>query len=148
MVLLGLTVLLSLAWGGSSIMQEKMELDRLNVQLGNLEGQISQVDAVRQSCNEVEERISYLEKQYRGHISVLEMLRDLSERVPEGAWVSDFRFARRGLELKGFADEASELIQLLEESPLFRDAAFLSPIVKTTDGKESFLIGLKVAREN
>jgi general secretion pathway protein L len=77
-------------------------------------------------------------------LPALNILKDLSRRIPEGAWVRKFDFSDKGVQIEGHADSASELIPLLETSPLFKDVAFLSPITKSKDGKERFRIGLKI----
>ena len=55
-----------------------------------------------------------------------------------------FEFSDKGVQIEGDAESASELIPLLEISPLFKDVAFLSSITKSKDGKERFRIGLKI----
>jgi general secretion pathway protein L len=48
------------------------------------------------------------------------------------------------LKLDGYADSATELLPTLDESPFFREVAFLSTITKGKDGKERFRIGGKI----
>lgn len=144
LVLLGLIFLLGLSWGGSYIFRQRLVLDNLNFRIKTLQAEVSGIERVGESCEELEDRISYLEKQYLGCVSVLGMLKDLTERVPENSWVRELTFSEKGVVLNGYAEAASELIPLLEESPLLKDVVFLSTIVKAKDGKESFRIGLKV----
>ncbi len=75
---------------------------------------------------------------------MMDILKDLSERIPKSAWVRKLNFSDKGMQVEGHADSASELISLLEASPLFKDVAFLSPITKDRDGKERFRIGFQV----
>jgi len=91
----------------------------------------------------LETKAEYLHS-LRSGASVSDMLRELTQILPETAWVQEFTFFKREIQLEGFADSASELIPLLEMSPLFKDAVFLSTITKDKDGKERFRIGLKM----
>ena len=47
-----------------------------------------------------------------------------------------------GLQLIGTSDTASDLLAILEDAPLFKDAVFISTITKDKEGKEKFRIGL------
>lgn len=144
LVLLGLILLLSLGWGGSYVFRQRLVLDNLNFQIKALEAEVSGIERIGERSKELVDRISFLEEQYRSPVPVLAMLKDLTERVPENAWVSELTFSGKDVVLKGHAGVASELIPLLEASPLLTDVIFLSTIVKAKDGTESFRIGLKV----
>jgi len=61
--------------------------------------------------------------------------------MPQTAYITDFKLTGNKLGLYGMADSASELISILEESPLFMDVAFLSAIRNSREGKEIFRIG-------
>ena len=103
---------------------------------------MADVDRDRAACDRLEKRIDSLNALGAGP-SVLEVLRDLSERIPDSAWLKGFTFSDKGVRLEGEADSASELIPLLDSSPVLRDVVFLSTITKTREGKDRFRIGLK-----
>ena len=143
MVSLGvLLVLLLLAWAGGNVLQRRLTLDRLNAELKTLSTVIAEIERDRNECARLENQLKALQDLYAGP-SALEILKELSERIPETAWVMGFTFSDNGVELEGEADSASELIPLLDESPVFRDVVFLSTITKTREGKDRFRIGLK-----
>ena len=75
---------------------------------------------------------------------ILDVLRELTETIPETAWLTEFRLTDKGIQLSGYAQSASELIPFLELSPLFEDVVFLSASTRDPrQGKERFHIGLK-----
>jgi Tfp pilus assembly protein PilN len=78
---------------------------------------------------------------------VLDVMRELTEQIPESAWLREFRLSGDAVTLTGQADSASALIPLLEESPLFTDVKFLTTIRKDRDGKEVFRIGLTLKKK-
>jgi len=93
----------------------------------------------------MEERIDYLNTHRQGGLPVLDIIKELSERIPKSAWVNRFKFSEKGIEISGEAASASQLIQLLEDSPMFGDVAFLSAISKgARSGLEQFRIGLSL----
>ena len=143
-VLAGMVVLSVIAWGGGNIVRQKFDLNQLNVEIKRLDGEIANIERIQTKCKELEDLIDYLNAYRGGRMPTLNILKDLSLRIPEGAWVHKFDFSDKGVQIEGHADSASELIPLLETSPLFKDVAFLSPITKSKDGKERFRIGLKI----
>jgi len=141
MVLAGLLLLSAFSWGGGNILRHELRLDYLDTEIKRLSSEIKRVDQLRTEGKKIEDRIYYLNTLSQGGVPVLEILKELSQRIPKDAWVRRFSFSEKGIEIEGQADAASELIPLLEASPLFRDVMFLSAITKR-DGRERFKIGL------
>ena len=146
LVLGGLLVLSLLSWGGGIILHKRLELDRLNTKIVQLGAKVAHVEKIRARCATFEEQIAYLSSLDDNHVPVLDILRDLSDIIPESAWVNRLSVSGKDVKIEGYADVASELIPLLEESPLFFDVAFVSAITKTKDGKKRFRIGLKTGQ--
>ena len=145
-MLVGLAVLLILsilAWGGGNFLSQKFKLDNLNSDIQRLETEIADIDRIQTRCNELETQIDFLNALRGEEPFVLDIIKELSQRIPDTAWIRRLKFSDKDLQLKGYAKSASELIPLLEASPLFKDVAFLSPITKSREGKEIYRIGLK-----
>lgn len=144
MVLSMLVILSLLALGGSYLIRQKMTLKRLDTRVVSLSAEISELDRLRLETKEIEERLSFLHTIRQGSISALDILRELTRIIPETAWVQNLAYSDTGVQMDGYAETATELISLLEASPLFRDVVFLSSIIKDRNGKERFRIGLKI----
>lgn len=147
MALAGIAILTGLTWGGSRFMRQRFILNNLNVEIKRLVSEAENIDRIRTSSKEIEEKIDYFNTVLLGRVPFLEVLKELSRVIPETAWVQALTFSEKGLKLDGHAKSASELIPLLEDSPLFKDVAFLSTITKSGDGKEKFKIGLKISSQ-
>ncbi len=139
-----LILLGGLAWGGGVFLQRQWALDRLEGEIQRLGSQLKKIERVKTEKKEIEDRINYLNTLRRGSPSVLSVLKELSERIPEDAWVNRFDFSEKGVQIQGEATSASELIPLLEASPMFGGVAFLSAITRVRDGKERFRVGLSL----
>ena len=72
----------------------------------------------------------------RRSISKVEILRELTQLLPATVWIWNFKYTGRDLEISGFADSASELISLLDRSPLFERVEFLAPVTKERERRE------------
>ena len=64
-------------------------------------------------------------------------VRDLTELLPQDAWLQALSLEPQGVELIGQADAASPLIQRLEGSPWLERVEFTSPVTKT-QSKDQF----------
>jgi Tfp pilus assembly protein PilN len=143
-VLLGLLILSVIAWGGGNVFFQHLKLSRLNSEISLLQSEAANISRFKEKCKEIEDRINFLVTLRTNSVSALNVLKELSTRVPKGAWVRSFSYSEKDVQIVGFADSASELIPSLESSPIFKDVSFLSAIIRDRDGKELFRIGLKV----
>ena len=139
--LLGLLILI---WAGSEVVHQRLYLKRLNSEIDQLGLAVTNYNKFQEKYRGLESRLNVLNA-IRGNQSMtLELLKELSVRIPETAWVNKFSFSGNDLVIAGKAESASKLIPLLEASPLFSEVNFLSSITKNRDGKERFRIGLKL----
>ena len=144
-LMLGLGVLLGLSVAGllaSKVVHQRMILERLQTELTYLQSGVRQVDGLDAEIGDVEKRIVFLDGIVNSHMPVDDVLHELTTRIPESAWIKTLDLSGTSVRLMGDAQSASGLLGLLEASPLFRDARFLSTITKTGEGRESFQIGL------
>ena len=68
--------------------------------------------------------------------------------LPHDTWLERWQVKGDTLQIIGQSAKASALIGVIEASPLFVDAAFMSPI--TTDprtSKERFVLGARISKE-
>ncbi|MBW1781819.1 MAG: pilus assembly protein PilM, partial [Deltaproteobacteria bacterium] len=143
LVLAGLLILSAFAWGAGSIVSRQLYLSQLNTEIARLRVEVAHIQQTRDKCREIEDEVDYLVGLYGEGVSLLEILEELSVRIPKAAWIKNFTFSDRAVKIDGRADSSAELIPSIESSPLFEDVAFLSSIM-SGKGKEAFRIGFKV----
>lgn len=124
-----------------------MEQDKAAATLGKLAREYKLVEARR-------EELARNEKLYQAAMLIdssdfakLEILRELTEIIPEDSWLTEFNYhsGRREIKLSGYALSASQLLPILEQSGLFENVRFTSPI--TTDQrlqKEQFRLEMQL----
>src|SRR5262245_57659333 len=66
-------------------------------------------------------------------------MKELTERLPQEAWLRTLTMDKQGLEITGQASAANQLIPLLENSPSLMSVEFTAPVTKAGD-KEQFRI--------
>ena len=142
--LLCLAFLGAMAWGGGVFFQHRWTQDKLNREIKILGSQLKKIGQLESEKKKIEDQINYLNTLRQGGPPVLDLLKELSERIPKNAWVRAFTFKENEIQLMGYATSSSELIPLLEASPMFSGVKFLSAINKDSSGKERFKIGLSL----
>lgn len=148
LIVLLLLVLFSFAI--SFFAKERFYLAELTERVNALKGRVEKIEQMKDEVATIEQTINAVEKVKGEEISKLEILKELTQIIPEEMWLTRFSYSEkkgeRSIDLSGFANAASELIPILEESPLFENVKFKSSIVKdrSTD-KEKFNVTATVS---
>lgn len=144
---IGLTLLVLLtgiAWGASAWLKHRMAMNQLDARLQQLQEEMLAVESLSQQTDGILQRLDEIGQLHQAWIPVLTVLQELSVRVPLSAWIQDFNFQKGNVQISGYADSASELLEILEASPVFDEVAFLAAITRTQDGKERFRISMGI----
>ena len=77
------------------------------------------------------------------------LLAELTRLVPDTGWVTQIEIDPGTVQLTGYAASANALIPVLEQSPLFANAAFRSPVTQdAVHGVEQFHLSAELRRRN
>ena len=94
---------------------------------------------------EMAERSSFVLAQKRDRFSAIEILNEVSERLPDDTWC--LQFGRRGnqLTISGYSVKPSALIAILEASDMLSQVKFTSPVTNDPRvGRDRFNIAARV----
>ena len=144
-----LTILLLiglLLWGGSYPLRDELRLRQLQKENQKLVGAVEAVRAEEEQLNRLRKEVLFLSglKERRGEIFLV--LDELSRIVPEQAYLLNLRYREGAVDLQGSADTASNLVPLLERSPIFKNVAFTAPTNRGRDNKETFSLKAELER--
>lgn len=92
--------------------------------------QAEEVLNLRQQLESTVESSRFLLEQRRTRPLVLDVVNELTVLLPDHTWVEQLEIRNGQLELRGQSREATSLLGLVEESPLFEGATFRSPITR------------------
>ncbi|MBK1647374.1 PilN domain-containing protein [Rhabdochromatium marinum] len=127
--------------------QKNRELEQLNHALRGVRIEAEQVPALREE----------LELARAGSVAVLDrkatqprmidLLRELTDRLPDHTWVQTINFSNDEVDIRGESDQATELLNVLEQAPGITNVSFRSPVMQVSNtGKERFHIALRYRR--
>ena len=138
-LIFGVTTVVLLLLGISSctvsyFVKERFYLSGLSERVSALKGRVRGVEQMQEEIAEIESTVEALQKIKTDDISKLDILKELTLLIPESMWLTRFSYderkGKKKVEISGYADTASEIIPILEESELFEDVKFKSTIVK------------------
>ena len=78
--------------------------------------------------------------------SVLAIWRAATHALPDSAYAQYLLYEKGHLRLAGKADDAADLVNLVEAQPLFHDTSFAAASIKDAQGKESFDLLTRVGK--
>lgn len=92
------------------------------------------------------ERARFIANRRAGSTPVVAVLSELTQRLPDTAWVNRLMVQGEDVQLFGEAGSATSLVSLLEASDLFEAVDFRSPTTRNeATGKDRFHLGLRLA---
>jgi Tfp pilus assembly protein PilN len=141
-VLVALTALLLLVWGGSALVKDALLRRQLQAQLESIGPQVREVKALQADVERLQRELDTLSEGQEPRVTPL--LKDLTELVPNDAYLTGLNLRGDKLSIDGQARSASDLITALEKSKHFKNVTFSSPTTKQGD-KERFSIVAEAA---
>ena len=146
--LISLCCLLLLSVIAMPVWLEYQTVERLRLKAESLEKEAKKIKAMQSSIDAVIDETNLLIKEKNATPSVILMLNTLSTIIKDDTWLSYAQYADGHLQIQGESTTASTLIALLEESELFVNARFASPVTQDSISKlERFQITVDVAKE-
>jgi len=130
--------------------------ERKQATLEYFEARVAELRATTGEAGRLEEKVehliavsNYLIEEKRRRPQMVEILDEVTRRLPDEHWLISYSFRNGALQLAGYSEDPSGLLGLLEQSGLFSEARFAAPV--TLDprvGKERFNMVATVARED
>ncbi|HXX35066.1 MAG TPA: PilN domain-containing protein [Thermodesulfobacteriota bacterium] len=151
--LTSLAVLLTLTWGGGTFIRYTTELNTVNAEIKKRRPEVEALEKLQKQRDNCCKEMSELDQIRSTEVSKVEVLQELTKVIPDTTWIWNLKYNGKEIELSGFADSASDLIPILDKSPLFEKVEFMAPVTKEMqmrgDGnkeKERFKIKARIER--
>lgn len=146
--LIAMVLIFGVIFGASIILNQQMVDKKLDAEISRLESDIIEITNKKAEIEGIKEQINTINRLTKENISINDILSELSRIIPAGSYINVFDYnMTKGVKISGQSDISSDLIPLLEESPLFKNCVFLSAITKDNRGKERFFIGFEISSD-
>ena len=139
--LLALIVALGLAYAVSYAIGERRALADLTATVKRVQAEAATVEQLKEGVTKLGAQAAALEKIDREEVRKLDVLRELVQILPKGVTLTLFNVEGREVRIGGsITGSASDLISILEESPVFENAQFTSPVARRDAETQEFQI--------
>jgi len=124
----------------------KNEVAELQARIAAIKDDVRLVGNMRTSIESTEAQIKSLLKKKTSRPYAVDILLELTKRLPADSWLTNLRLTGGRLQIQGYSENATSLIQLLEDSPLFSNTRFTSPLASNKAPQQAFKIGIDLVR--
>lgn len=132
-----------------------VSLDRVRRQAEILDQEVAAARKEAEEGRRLQEQIEklsgegdFIVERKRARPPVVEVLNDLSRVLPDDTWLYRLRLMGEELQVFGYAPNASAMIGLIENAPVFSNAQFRAPLTRDQRVEaEQFHVAFRVARE-
>lgn len=119
--------------------------EALLAQAAKLRAQSAKVLDLRRERDTLERRVRFLAAKKKESRLVLDALGELTRILPTDTWLYQVRFDRPEVRIWGYSPSAAGLIGKINDSPLFANPRFRSPVTRTSnEEKERFNISFEL----
>jgi general secretion pathway protein L len=127
------------------LQRQRARLAALSEQIAATRVEAEQSHALRAQLDELSRTGAFLLAEKGRQPMATEVLADLTRLMPDQAYLVQLLLQGGEVQLHGWAATASDLISLLDQSPLFRAPQFRSPVTQEGDGIERFHLSVELA---
>jgi len=118
------------------IVQKQRLIEELEPQVATATEAAKEGNALRQSIETIATGSQQLLQRKNSQPTTLALIDELSRIIPDDTWLSRIDIAGTEVQIQGQSRSAAALISLVEESPLFANARFRSPVTQVPRSDE------------
>lgn len=133
-------IALGAAWPATVAWKAKSDLRNLDARAAALRPYAVRHEESLADLDEAQAKIAVLRGEASASGEGLRILRELTDRIPNGTWLSSLRVEGRKVDLEGLSPSASEIFPALTRDGRFRSVDFGAPITRQKDNLERFKI--------
>jgi len=133
LILAGVALVFMISGLYGTIRGYQNELGSLRTEIRLRKPIVDQVSKLKKENQELQKEVDEFSKITVGEVSKIEILKELTEILPSTVYIWNLKYTGKEIEISGFADSASDLIPLIDKSPLFERVEFSAPVTKERD---------------
>ena len=129
-------------WVGSQVVAD------LNEKVGIAAKKVQQIEKIRKEAGLLVADAQTVLTVKETELSIVKALQELTHLLPDDTSLKRFQYRDKRLQMQGLSPSASALIGTIEDSPLFSNTRFVSPVTQDRmSGLERFQIATDVAKD-
>lgn len=109
---------------------KRAHLGKLENKLTEIQQHAEKLNTLRQKNQAIIDQLQGVARYVKQQPVLIDLLKEVTEAVPADSWLKSLVMSGRQVRLSGSSPSATTVIEALENSPLFKEAKFDSPVVK------------------
>ncbi|MGI9449317.1 MAG: PilN domain-containing protein [Geminicoccaceae bacterium] len=127
--------------------QQQQLIEQLDAEVADAHSQADESLTLRERLDALTGEIGFLAAAKNEQTTMAEVLAELTRLLPDHSHINELQIRDARIELAGLADKASDLIAILDQSPMLASPEFRSPVIRDRrSGKERFQISVQLVR--
>lgn len=115
-------------------------LKTVNTKVKSIKKDVSVVEKLQERIAILDKTVNNVNEIKGNYIPRIDVILELAKVLPHDAWVKALTIVDTTFEVEGDAVSSTNLIPILENSPLFSGVGLASPVTKTQSGREKYRI--------
>jgi general secretion pathway protein L len=130
------------------VKKESAHLERIEGNIAKRKAEVLSIEKTRSEIETIIKRTTLVDN-FKGEKPLyVELLKELTERIPKNAWLTRVRITGSQINIEGYAASATALVQVLEASKYFMNVEFSSPTFRDPQmGMDRFQIKMETERK-
>jgi len=125
LVLIAVAIMLALGVMSRTVTNRQQALESMTTEVHSAQEEAKQVAGLRKTLEETIDSANFLAQRKRSAIPMVLLLKDLTERLPDGTYLERLNVNEDGrVELQGLSDKAEALIAELQKSKVLANPSF------------------------
>jgi len=132
-----------LAFPASKLAGQIRNLTKIEKSISEIKDDAQELTRLREESRQILDNLESMAEMKHSYPSAINILREMTEVIPETAWLNSLEFSGDRITMQGEADSATSVIEAVENSPLFQEVKFSSPVTKSGN-RERFTLTAEV----
>jgi general secretion pathway protein L len=125
--------------------QNRELVQSLDEEISSIKPDVTEILESQRQTEELEKEINFIESLFRSKDKNLYVLQELTTMLPDDTYLYNYRNQEGRITISGLGGSASDLIPLLESSPILKEVAVQGNISRDNlTGKDRFTIVAKL----
>lgn len=127
----------------SKLAGQMRHLTNIEKNINEIQGNAQELRRLREESRQIMDNLESMAEMKHSYPSAVNILKELTEVIPETAWVNSLEFSGARITMQGEAESATSVIEAVENSPLFQEVKFSAPVTKSGN-RERFTLAAEV----
>ncbi len=127
----------------SKLAGQKRHLSKIESRIEGISHQADDLIRLREESRQILDRMEAMAEMKKAQHPALNILSELTESIPESAWLMSLVLSNKEVTIQGDAESATSVMEAVENSPMFNGVRFTSPVTRSGN-RENFTLKAEV----